>query len=111
MPERIYPHSVRLPDNLGVLHTCDNPLCVNPTHLFLGTQADNMADAAAKGRVRGKVSLGSTNGQAKLTEALVLEARRLHFDGGWSFRRLAREYQVDRKTITQAVRGEHWSHV
>lgn len=41
-----------IPDELGCLHTCDNPLCCNPKHLFLGTQADNVADMVAKGRHR-----------------------------------------------------------
>jgi hypothetical protein len=104
-------HKGQDPGELSVLHTCDNPACVNPAHLFLGTQADNMADAAVKGRVRGKVMLGEENPQAKLTARKVRAARLRYAMGGISLRRLALEYGVDRKTMTQAIRGEHWSHV
>ncbi len=54
-------------DGMHVLHTCDNPRCVNPKHLFLGTHADNMKDKQLKGRATGMK--GSVHHQAKLTEA------------------------------------------
>lgn len=98
------------PGELSVLHRCDTPACVNPAHLFLGTQRDNMRDASIKGRVRGKVSPGEQNGQAKLTSKSVIEARKLHLSG-WSFHRLAKHFSVNRKTITEAVKGVRWRDV
>jgi hypothetical protein len=94
----------------AVCHACDNPPCVNPDHLFGGTQAQNMADAAPKGRARNGTLPGQLNHQAKLTDELVREARRLNA-AGVSLHQLARRYAVDRKTITQAIRGGSWSHV
>jgi hypothetical protein len=60
-----------VPDGLCVLHRCDNPACCNVDHLFLGTQADNMADMAAKGRA----ARGERNGATKLTWPVVREIR------------------------------------
>jgi hypothetical protein len=59
-------HYGELSDSLKVLHHCDNPQCVRPDHLFLGTQQDNVADMHAKGR--DKKAKGSQTGNAKLTE-------------------------------------------
>lgn len=71
-------HNGPIPEGKGyhgtcVLHRCDVPSCVNPNHLFLGSQAENMADMNAKGRV----SRGEAHGHAKLTETDVLDIRKL----------------------------------
>jgi hypothetical protein len=60
-------------DGLHVLHRCDNPPCVNPTHLFLGTNADNMRDREAKGR--GNQPRGTANGNCRLTDEEIAEIR------------------------------------
>lgn len=96
-----------IPEGMHVLHTCDNPLCYNPDHLFLGTPADNMADKVAKGRQ----AKGSRLASAKLNEEKVKEIRRLYKAGGTSHRALAREFGVSKSLITQILNREWWAHV
>src|SRR5437867_3583750 len=75
-----------IPKGLCVLHKCDNPPCVNPDHLFLGTKGDNFADARAKGRL---IALrGEEASMAKLTWKQVREIREKHASGGHSWNSL-----------------------
>jgi hypothetical protein len=99
-----------IPAGFGVLHFCDMPRCVRPDHLFLGTQADNMADAARKGRVRNSPRQGEANRAAKLTDEQVRLARGEH-QAGAKIRQLARRFGVHPKTMRRALLGETWSHV
>lgn len=91
---------------LGVLHTCDNPPCVNPAHLFLGTNTDNMRDKTAKGRQ----AAGSRHGCAKLSEFDVAEIRRLDSSRAIARRDLAARYGVTKEAISYIVRCG-WRHV
>jgi hypothetical protein len=91
-----------IPPGMCVLHKCDNPSCVNPRHLFLGTQKDNMHDAVLKWR-----KSGPHNGRTKLTWPQV-DAIRLLFKSGWSTRKLAKLFGVDHKTIWQIRAGKTW---
>jgi len=104
-------HNGAIKDDLFVLHRCDNPTCVNPRHLFLGTQGDNIRDAVQKGRHKHAVLPGTLNPSAKLTESQVLEIRARHAAEGISGYRLAKEYGIHEKTAVQIIRGEKWKHL
>ena len=98
-----------IPDGLCVCHKCDNPPCVNPAHLFLGTKQDNNRDRARKGR-QGWIK-GESNGRARLTEDDVREIRALIELGKHSQREIGQEYGVSRTLIGRIVRSEVWTHV
>jgi hypothetical protein len=99
-----------IPDGLFVCHNCpggDNPLCVNPDHLFLGTAADNSADMVRKGLS----AQGDRNGNAELTRDQVVEIRRRAAAGGVTYGQLAREYGCSRFNISAIVRRISWKNV
>lgn len=85
-------------DGLCVLHRCDTPACVNPAHLFLGTQADNVADCAAKGR-------RAINRTGKLTDCQRAAIVRIYRAGMASQGQLGRLYGVSQPAISQLVRS------
>lgn len=95
-----------------VCHTCDNPACCNPSHLFLGTQGDNVRDCNLKGRGKGQYTSDShPRHTAKLSAEQVRHAKFLYEACGVSQSEIARRLGVDSSTISRAVRGEYWSHV
>ena len=95
-------------DNVKVLHSCDNKLCVNPEHLFLGSQQDNADDMRAKNRAPNQA--GANNGNAKLNEIKVA-AIRIALNNGRSRSELAKEYSVSWNTIDQIKSNKIWRHV
>lgn len=95
-----------IPDRLFVLHSCDNPSCVNPKHLFLGTHLDNARDKEAKGRhIPAK---GERHGCSKLTRIQVEEIRMRYIPGKVTQKMLAKEYGVTQAMIGNIVRGDNW---
>ena len=99
-----------IPPGLYVLHKCDVRNCVNPSHLFLGTQLDNVRDMCQKGRRRNGVTVGEKNNKSKLTTAQVLEIRRLRTELKTPFRKLAPQFGVDFTTIRRICVGLLWKH-
>lgn len=97
-----------IPPGMLVCHTCDNPPCVNPEHLFLGTNADNVADRERKGR--GRRAIGSLAGHAKLNERKVLRIKQ-RLAAGANQSAVARQYGVDQCAINHIARGRTWRHV
>ena len=96
-----------IPCGMFVLHKCDNPPCVNPTHLFLGTQSDNLKDMWAKGRGRPGVSRGENHGNAKLTADLVRDIRTSKESGVEMARRLG----LSKTTIFDIRKRRSWKHI
>jgi hypothetical protein len=103
-----------VPDGLVVMHACDNKRCVNPAHLSVGTQGDNLRDAKAKGRTRKVPQPGEENPAAVLTDARVRMIRaEFAASGGRRGVRtlLGRKYGVSRTMISYIVEGRNWKHV
>jgi len=93
---------------MNALHKCDNPSCCNPNHLFWGTQKDNMADCAAKGRIN--PSKGELSGNAILTEKDVIDIRKMA-SRGMSYAILGKRFGVHKQTIQSVVVGKNWKHI
>ena len=96
-------HIESLASPLHVLHKCDNPICVNPTHLFAGTAKDNMQDCKRKGRH----SWGELNGHSKFN---VLEVCNIYemVNNGMPQRTIAKYYNVGESCISKMIKGDKW---
>lgn len=104
----ILAHKRDIPKGKQVLHKCDNPPCMNPAHIYLGTPKDNMDDKKRRGR--DNRPNGEDFKSAKLTERLVVDVRK-RFAAGESMRSLAREIGCSHTTIKGAIRRVTWKHV
>ncbi len=95
-----------IPATMDVLHACDTPLCINPQHLFLGTNADNKKDSVAKGRQ----AKGEMIGLAILSTEIIHDIRRRYFDGATQ-NDLACHYGITQGHVSAIIRCASWKHV
>lgn len=99
-------HRGAIPDGQVVRHSCDFRACVNPSHLLLGSQLDNIEDR----QERGRQARGEQTGSAKLSVENVREIRRLHADG-LGQREVARKMALPYSCVHGVISGKWWAHV
>jgi len=95
-----------IPENLYVLHSCDNPSCVNPKHLFVGTQQDNMQDMLKKGRQF--YPKGENAGMSKLTKNQINKIRELYKTGKYFQKDLANKYGISQTNVSCIILNKSW---
>lgn len=102
-----------IPPGMHVCHSCDNPPCVNPAHLWLGSARQNMQDCASKGRLpaRNPLRQGARSTQAKLTDADIRVIRHDYRTRGLAQTAIAARFGVCQTRISSIVRGKSWAHV
>lgn len=100
-----------LQDGECALHRCDTPPCVNPAHLWAGTNAENAADREAKGRGRPGMVRGEDHGCARLTAQQVVEIRRLYAGGNRTQYGLAGDFDVSQRLVNKIVNRQLWRHL
>lgn len=99
----------RIPNGRIICHSCDNPSCVRPAHLFVGTDKDNSDDKKLKGRGVNGIHLGEKNPSSKVTWPIVAAIREEYTTGDITQRLLAEKYGIVQSQVGRIVRGEHWT--
>ena len=100
-------HKGEIPESVCVCHTCDNRLCVNPDHLWLGSQSENLKDAVKKGRMYRPDTRGFRNGNTKLTTKDVSQIRILVAAGDLKYI-VAKKFNVSPSTVTNLINFNTW---
>lgn len=106
-------HHGLIPKRMHVCHSCDNPICTNPDHLWIGTFKENNDDKIAKGRGRyapPPIKKGSENASSRLNEDQVAEIKKLLNEGHSSYG-IGKEFGVSKTTILRIKTGVNWSHI
>jgi hypothetical protein len=98
-----------IPPGKQVCHTCDNPPCINPDHLFLGTNLDNVIDSIKKGRKIG-FNIGETNNMTSLTGELVSQIR-AEYAKGTAQVEIGKLFAIPKVTVHNIVKRKTWKHV
>ena len=98
-----------IPEGMLVCHACDNPPCINPSHLFLGSHSANLVDMHRKGRwtYDPKLRTGAANHQARLTDEKAIAI----FNDPRSQEKIAKDYAVAQTTVSRIKRREAWRHI
>lgn len=102
-------HKGAAPASAQVCHSCDTPACVNPAHLFLGTNAENMADRNRKGRARGGSNKGEAHPSATLTATDVARIRDLAESRAQTQRAIAARFGITQGHVSGILNGRRWS--
>lgn len=101
----------KIPEGMCVLHKCDNRKCCNPSHLFLGTHLDNIADMVAKSRNNCGKLQPDRKRRVKLTEQIAKKIIQKYKTGKCLMTHLAKEYGMHPRTVNRIVRGQKWPHL
>lgn len=102
-------HFGKIPQGLYVCHKCDNPGCVRPDHLFLGTALDNARDRDNKGRRIPPA--GTSNGYHKLSEKNVLDIIEIYKSGQYSQEQLGKKYGISQAHVSRLIKKQSWRHI
>ena len=101
----------KIKKGLCVCHKCDNPSCINPEHLFLGTLSDNMKDAYKKGRMVIPYTPGEKHTSSILTDKKVIEILKMKKEQKITDKKLGEKFGVNRRTINNIIHNKTWKHI